>query len=273
MCAILLHIPLKTGAGFFSVCSFILLHIMYCINDRGQLPDMVDSSDQFDLYKPGALTDVTYHFFEHYRNVHVVPAITTAVHNFNCWTSQYDSYATLDFKNLVPIVKKYFSPSVLVQAKIAKLKDTYGVDPSCTIGVHYRGTDKQVETQTPEFEVFYLKMRELSEQNPDCKILLQTDTAQFVDYIRSKDLKNVVMFEDIKPSYTTKGVHNENSKEQNYKDMQILLPSLYIMSTCRHIVCGSGNCPLWMMFFRGHNHNVHQCYNNAWYPVVPEAKT
>ena len=38
-----------------------------------------------------------------------------------------------------------------------------------------------------------------------------------------------------------------------------------IMSKCKLIVCGSGNCSIWIMFYRGNSTNVYQNLNNRWF--------
>ena len=44
-----------------------------------------------------------------------------------------------------------------------------------------------------------------------------------------------------------------------------LFSTFLILSKCKYIICGSGNCSLWMMFYRGNNKHVYQFFNNIWY--------
>ena len=47
--------------------------------------------------------------------------------------------------------------------------------------------------------------------------------------------------------------------------MKNVLAIIYIMSKCKYIICSSGNCSIWMMYFRGNVNNVKQFLNNQWY--------
>ena len=37
-----------------------------------------------------------------------------------------------------------------------------------------------------------------------------------------------------------------------------------IMSKCKYIICGTGNCSYWIMLYRGNAHNIIQFNNNQW---------
>ena len=41
-----------------------------------------------------------------------------------------------------------------------------------------------------------------------------------------------------------------------------------IMSKCKYIICGSGNCSIWIMLYRNNNINVVQNLNNEWYNTL-----
>ena len=49
--------------------------------------------------------------------------------------------------------------------------------------------------------------------------MLQSDSAGFIDYINDKNLKNIVIINENKSSYTNKGIHNEQSPNTNYYDI------------------------------------------------------
>ena len=38
-----------------------------------------------------------------------------------------------------------------------------------------------------------------------------------------------------------------------------------IMSKCKYIICGSGNCSIWIMFYRRNSNNVIQYLNGTFY--------
>ena len=104
--------------------------------------------------------------------------------------------------------------------------------------------------------------------NKNIKILIQTDTSQFIDYINSKNLENIIIINENKTSYTNKGIHNEQSRNENYYDMLNFLSTVLIISKCKYIICSSGNCSIWMMLYRGNNKNVIQYLNDSCYNSV-----
>jgi hypothetical protein len=51
------------NAGFFSCCTIRLIEIIKFFNENGKLPDVVDSSKQFEKYKVNKQEDLTTYFF------------------------------------------------------------------------------------------------------------------------------------------------------------------------------------------------------------------
>ncbi|MGI9554670.1 MAG: hypothetical protein ACR2M6_01745 [Vampirovibrionia bacterium] len=254
-----------SNCGFYSCCSVKLERIIKYINSIKRLPDNVDSSELFDLYKKNTNKDVTFDYFEHYENVPDVNIIHPIAFN---WRDQYIDYSNLDYKCITPLIKKYFSPSSQINEIISNIEKKYDIAVAKTIAVYYRGTDKFKETQLSPFNDFYNQIIKIVNINKDINILLQSDSAQFIDYINSKNLKNVVIIDENKTSYSDKGIHNEQSHSTNYLDMLYFLSTIVIISKCKYIVCSSGNCSLWTMFYRGNNENVIQYVEGTWYNSV-----
>ena len=97
-----------------------------------------------------------------------------------------------------------------------------------TLAVYYRGTDKINETKLASFDDFYKQIMIIVNVNKNIKILIQTDTSQFIDYINSKNLQNIIVINENKTSYTNKGIHYEQSGNTNYNDM------FHFLSTVLH---------------------------------------
>ena len=151
-------------------------------------------------------------------------------------------------------------------------ENKYGIDPGNCIAVYYRGTDKITETALDSFDSYYAKLNELLSQHSDnhgCKILLQSDSAQFFDYMKDKfrdstHSSNLVIIDEIAPSSTTAGTHNERNQQTNHFDIKHLFAVVLNISKCKHIICSSGNVSQWMMLYRGNAVNVHQSLNLKW---------
>ena len=83
------------------------------------MPDIVDSSEQFEWYKNEKNKDVTFDYFEHYENIPNV----NIIHPINYhWEHQFINYANLDYKCIIPLIKKYFSPSAKINEIINNIE-------------------------------------------------------------------------------------------------------------------------------------------------------
>jgi hypothetical protein len=248
-------IKVTHNAGFFSCCSVRVTDIVKFMNLNKKLPDSVDSSQQFELYKNDKNKDVTFDYFENYININDVNIIYPINYNHD---NQFKPYSELDYKSVSPLIKKYFSPSVKINEMIDHIKNKYNIVYDNTVAVYYRGSDKYTETKISPFDDFYKKILEIVNINKDIKILLQTDTSQFIDYIKKKKLNNIIIMDENKPSYNSRGIHNERSCDTNYNEMFHFLSMVIIISKCKYIICSSGNCSIWMMYYRENATNVMQ---------------
>ena len=257
-------IKITHNAGFFSCCSVKLTKIVEFINSNKRLPDNVDSSEQFKLYKKEEMRDkdITFDYFQNYINI---PNVNITYPIDYPWDSQFINYANLDYKCITPLIKTYFSPSAKINEIANNIEKKYNIVCANTLAVYYRGTDKISETHIASFNDFYNKIIEIVNINKDINILLQTDSAKFIDYINDKNLKNVVIIDENKTSYTNRGIHNEQSYNTNYQDMFYFLSTIIILSRCKYIICSSGNCSMWIMLYRENNKNVIQYLNGTWY--------
>jgi hypothetical protein len=151
-----------------------------------------------------------------------------------------------------------------VNETIKKLEVKYNLDYENTLAIYYRGTDKGCETRLASFDDFYTQITNMITTNPTIRLLIQTDSTPFLDYIKDKKL-DIVVIEENRTSSTNRGIHNEESSKTNYEDMIHFLSTVLIISKCKHVICSSGNCSIWMMLYRGHVQNILQYLNGTWY--------
>lgn len=255
------------NAGFFSCCSVKLHNIVKFSNLHNKIPDEVDSSDQFQLYKKKVdkNKDITYDFFENYNIIQNI-RIEFPINYDEAY--QLVNYSNLDFKHTNPLISKYFSPSCKIKEIVNDLEKKYNIDYENTVSLYYRGTDKKTETNLASFGEFYNQLIKIVNINKNIKILIQTDTQQFIDYINTKNLKNIIIIEENKSSCSDKGIHNENTTDDNYDHILNFLSTVLIISRCKYIICSSGNCSVWMMLYRGHGKNIIQFLNNKWFNSI-----
>lgn len=250
---------IKHEAGFFSCCSVALENIVNYINQYKALP-AINSFGIFTMYKPDKSKDIWPDFFA--PPPEVLEPLTLI--NFN-HTHQFKLYSSLDFDNINQFFHRYFQPSERIRAITESLISKYSIDADNCIAVYYRGTDKSRETAIDSFESFYTKLLHTIKDDTT-QILIQTDTAQFIEYLRTKPIyPRCIVVNELRPSFTSRGIHNERSAMENYNDISHLLAVIQIIARCQHLICSSGNVSLFIMFCRGNSLNVWQNLKRKWF--------
>jgi hypothetical protein len=252
----------KYCIGFFAVCSHIFRDISVFFNENKKLPTIIDTSQQFDTYRPSNVQgDIMPHFFKTREDIN----ITYTEDLKSNVDLQFEKYNQIDYTKLTPVIEKYFSPTQEIVDIENKIINKYNINVSEYCAIYYRGTDKKEETIIGSFDTYINKMNDLLTDEPNIKFIIQSDSKDFIDTVKSK-FQNAVSFDDENmPSNTDKGIHNEHSPDENYSLVKNFLAIVYLISKCKYIICSSGNCSIWMMLFRGNGHNVKQFLNNEWY--------
>jgi len=262
------------NAGFFSCCNVKLHKIINYFNNNKQLPDIIDSSRQFAMYKPFQMInkDITYHFFKSYSSSEmntIIPFIKPIVITPDEREDQFSNYKLLNINEIKPFIEKYFYPSEFILYIKKILLEKYSINTNNCIAVYYRGTDKYRETKLGDFKSYLDKINELmnknnanNKNNEKKQLLIQTDSSDFLQYIKNNYGNNiaidVIVINENKVSVENIGIHHENNSEINFNDINHLFATFLIMSECNHLIVSSGNCSLWMMYYRCHTNNVHQ---------------
>jgi hypothetical protein len=246
------------NAGFFSCCSVKLMNITDYINEHLKLPTLVDSSRQFNWYKKNN-EDITYDYFEHYDHTDEIDVTKIDYHERH----QFKDYSTLD-PCIFPVVKKYFTPSKNILHIIEQIEKKYNLKYDNICVLFYRGNDKITETKLCDYDEYLIYAKDVLKKNPNVIFLIQSDETEFIQYM-SEHFTNSFYFRDetrhMKKCNTSVDYvfHNKNNEFSKY-----YLAITIIMSKCKYIICGSGNCSIWIMFYRGHHHDVYQNINNRW---------
>ena len=256
-------IKITHNAGFFSCCSVKLTKIIDFINSNKKLPDNVDSSEQFLWYKNDKNKDITFDYFENYNNVTDVNIIYSI--NYH-WDYQYKNYSDLDYKCITPLIKKYFSPSVEINELINNIEKKYNLIYENICVLFYRGNDKNKETTKCSYDEYLNYVNQLLKKNLKLVFLVQSDETEFIEFITNKFPNNSFYFNDeIRHMNKCNDTVDNKMSSQNYEFSKKYLAITIIMSKCKYIICGSGNCDQWIMLYRGNNENVIQNLDGTWY--------
>lgn len=248
--------------GFFSCCSIKLQNIINFFNENKRLPLNVYSKKMFEWYKVNTDRDITYDYFEHYNKFENILYKSNIDYHENY---QYSNFGELDYPNISPFIKKYFSPSIEVQNIIFKIENKYQLDYQNICVLFYRGNDKNTETTICGYQEYIKIAKSILEKNPQIHFLIQSDETDFIYTMLKEFPNNSFYFKDeirhMKKCMDTVDKVNKNNIDiysKNYLAITI------IMSKCNYIVCGSGNCSIWIMLYRGNNKNVYQNNGIKW---------
>ena len=130
----------------------------------------------------------------------------------------------------------------------------------------YRGNDKINETKLCPYEEVIEKAKKVNEKYPDIKFMIQSDETAFITtmmetfpnafYCRD-EIRHINKRNDTTVDYEFKSTTHEFSKK--------FLAITWIMSQCKYVVSGSsGNCLLWITYYRGHASDICQYLNGEW---------
>ena len=258
-------LKIKHNAGFFSCCSVKLEKIIEFFNKNKILPQKVDSSRQFGLYKKTNGTryiknnnDITFDYFIHYNEIHNEIVYKKDIDYKNSY--QFENYNSLDYENICPFVKKYFSPSIKVNKVIQYIEKKYNIDDYNNLCViFYRGNDKSTETKVSDYDAYIEKAKFIMRENENIRFLIQSDETEFIEKLISTFPNNSFYCKDeIRHMKKTLSSVDKVMRKTNHVFSFCFLAITIIMSKCKYIICGSGNCSIWIMLYREHNNNVYQ---------------
>lgn len=251
--------------GFFS-CASVRLHLIskYIVSYK-KLPDIIDSSQQFLWYKPRNKlhSDITFDYFENYENMGVnidIPNVEEYDHNL-----QFENYTTLDYYKITPLIKKYFYPSSNIFNIMAHIESKYNLNYENICVLFYRGNDKITETKLSPYDEYLKYSSEILKRNPNTLFLIQSDETEFIEFMTSIYPNNSFYFKDeIRHMKNTCNTVDRLISSNNYEYSMYYLAITIIMSKSKYVICGSGNCSIWIMLYRGNNKNCVQYLNGEW---------
>jgi hypothetical protein len=254
------------NSGFFSCCSVKLHHIIEYINNYKKIPKHVNSSHQFLLYKE-TNRDTTYDYFEHYENMNICLDELCELNNIikYDYENQFINYNNIDFKNVVPLVTKYFSPSVQIKEIINNMETKYNLDYKNTCVLFHRGNDKITETQLCSYNDYIPKADNIIQKNPNIKFLIQSDETEFIEFMQNKYPNNVIFKDEIRHMKKECSSVDRKMRDNIFLYSKYYLAITIIMSKCEYVICGSGNCSIWVVLYRNNNNNVYQYLKGVWY--------
>ncbi len=248
------------NAGFFSCHSKRLEGIVWFFNTYRFLPDRVDSSAQFSLYKSHPQDDLTSLYFKDSDGTTIPYDHHISFYN----ELQFSDYKTLDLVGLKSFIQKYFSPSEQVQSAMSLYEKKYHIEYSHTCGIFYRGNDKSTETSIASYDSFISQARVIQAQHPGINFLVQTDETEFLDAFK-KEFPEAISIEEVPHMHKkNSAIHDELNTTERAEFGAHFFAALLMQARCQYLITHSGNCGLWAVLYRGNCTNVYQWLNNSW---------
>jgi hypothetical protein len=253
-------LKVRSDGGFFSTCSVRLVAILSYFNEHRALPSIVDSSEQFTWYKsnPG---DITFTYFVPYDRLPISIPWTCHIEEYD---RQYLPYKELDYDVILPFITKYYTPNEFILKEVERLEREYSIDYENTCALFYRGNDKITEVSLSTYDDVIEKAEELLEIHPTLRFLIQSDETEFIEEMQKVFASSFWFENDTRHMTQRVGTVDLLMRHNIHSFSQRFLAITIIMSKCKYVVCGTGNCPLWIAYYRGHANGMYQYLHDTW---------
>jgi hypothetical protein len=243
--------------GFFSCCSVRLHFLIEFFNNHKELPYSYVTKKYFLCNKDNEDDDLTFNYFKHYNEIPKQITYEREI-DFKEWY-QYKNYTKIDMEGLLPFIEKYFTPSDIIINIQKEMEKKYDLDYDNICVLFFRGNDKATEIKLPPSDAYIDLAKELLEKDPNIKFLIQSDETNFINEMKEEFPNNIIFYDEIRHMYKKCAtVNNISNKQQNYVYSLYYYAITLIMSKCKYVICNSGNCALWIAFYRQNADNIFQ---------------
>ena len=244
--------------GFFSICNIILRSIINYFNSNKKLPKEIVCKQGFLIYKIHDNQDIYKEFFEIDQTE--IEFKKEIKFNNEGFENQFSEYKLLNFNDLHPIFNKYFKPNNTILNNVTKLQNKYNIDFNDEYcGVFYRGNDKIIETQKPQYSEIILKAKEVKKQNENIKFIVQTDEKEFLDAFLNEFPSSIFFSEmQVISSSSNTNVSKLLNNENKMSHIVNFVSIIYLFSKLKYLITTSGNCEFFIILYRNNAENVNQ---------------
>lgn len=247
------------NCGFYSN-EFQVFNSLLTLLRHGIIPERIDYSLGYRHFKKDLNQDIYPNFHKINEKIDLDLFVDIPLPDSN--KCQFDLYH-FDLYN--KIRDRFFNPSDLIVERKNILINKYKFDPQKTISVLYRGTDKATELKLGS-PLEYLKVvKNILKDNPNFKVLLQTDQTQVIQYFYDQLGDILITFEET-PSTTSNRVIwslMEQSDKDSVDWSQWFDAALRCISECKYLVNHTGNVAFFANLYRGNIDGVQQFNENG----------
>lgn len=223
--------------------------------EHGIIPDQIDYSMGFKHFKKDPNLDIypLFHKIDNTQKIDLFRKVDIPDAN------RYQKYL-YNFEIYNQIIKRFFNPSDLILERIEFLTKKYNIDYSKTISVLYRGTDKGTELRIAPPQDYLSAVKNILNENPDFKILIQTDQTQVIEYFYSELGDKVITFVETPSTKSNRVIWSlmEQHGADSIDWSQWFDAALRCVSKCKYVVNHTGNVGMFMNLYRGNIEGVFQ---------------
>lgn len=144
------------------------------------------------------------------------------------------------------LIRKYIHVKRPILDQVDQFADRY-FQNIFTIGVHYRGTDKEIEASRAPYEVVLKYIMDQIPQGRDYRIFVATDEAPFLAWIQEKFPQRVIATEAHR-SDDSRPVHLSDCHNP-YKIGEEALIDALLLSRCNILIRTASNLSRWSTYF------------------------
>jgi len=177
---------------------------------------------------------------------------------------QFHDFTSLHLKDISPFIIKYFTPSYNIVDIKNTIKGKYNINPINTCVLFYRGNDKNTEMSTCSYDDIIKYGNEVKLKNPNIRFMIQSDETEFITKMCEVFPNSFYCKDEIRHMNKSNSTVDKKYKDLNFNFSQKYLAITLIMAECNYVICGSGNCSIWIIFYRQHTDNVYQFNNGRW---------
>ena len=255
-------LQINHNSGFFSCCSIKLSDIIVYFNLYKKIPDYVDSSTQFSWYKNDINKDkdITFDYFK--PPLGNITYVNNIVYNHN---DQFAIYKNFQFDPILPFITTYFSPSDNIVSIKNTIKNKYNINSENTCVLFYRGNDKNTETGTCSYDDMIRYGKEVQLKEPSIRFMIQSDETDFITKMTKVFPNSFICKDEIRHMNNKNSTVDKVFKNDNYEFSKNYLAITLLMAEANYLICGSGNCSIWIIFYRKHTNRLYQFLDGKWY--------
>lgn len=167
-------------------------------------------------------------------------------------------YSDLPYTQLKPYIERFFSPTNIVEQRLAQITLDYDIDVQTTASICFRGTDKHIEIQRKPLDIYIRALHDVRAISGESRVLVQTDEYEARQELMSA-LGSRAFYLDclpVAPRGTT-AVHRHNLSHRVEFAITLLAVNL-LLSRMDVLVTHTGNMALWQHLYRGSSNRVTQ---------------